>query len=105
MGALFARIGSWLSGLVGIEVFKTTNKFVFLGILVSMYLALYVTFMAAVAGVVTFSPVQPLGNVAAGLALLPGNINQCMGAIFSAHVIAHVFVMKSKIIKMSAKGA
>lgn len=105
MGALFAKIGQWLGSLIGIQVFSTTNRFVFLGIMISMYLALYIAFMAAVSSVFTFQPVLPTGNVAAGLALLPGNIAQCMGAIFSAHVVAQVFIMKSKIIKLSSNGA
>ncbi|EGR0569094.1 DUF5455 family protein [Vibrio parahaemolyticus] len=105
MSSLFARIGQWLAGLIGIQVFSVTNKFVFLGLLISMYLALYIAFMASVVGVVSFIPVQPTGNVAAGLALLPGNIGQCMSAIATTHIISHVFIMKSKIIKLSSKGA
>ncbi|EKO3563509.1 hypothetical protein KW486_21860 [Vibrio fluvialis] len=105
MLALFARIGSWLAGLVGFKVFELTNRYVFLGALIAMYLALYVGFMASVVAVFSFSPVQPGGNVAAGLALLPGNIGQCMSAVGAAHVICHVVLIKSKIIRMSASGA
>lgn len=105
MLALFTRIGSWLTGFLGYSVFQATNKFAFLGILITMYLALYVAFIAAVVGIASFSPVQPSGNVAAGLALLPGNIAQCMSAIGAAHVAAHVFLVKSKIINIASKGA
>ncbi len=105
MLALFSRLGGWLTGLVGFQVFNTTNKFIFLGILITMYLSLYLAFMATVSGIVTFVPVQPTGNVAAGLALLPGNIGQCMSAIGAAHVVAHVFMMKMKIIKLANTGA
>lgn len=105
MMALFTKIGTWLTGFVGFSVFQATNKFAFLGILITMYLSLYIAFMAAVVGIATFSPVQPSGNVAAGLALLPGNIGQCMSAIGAAHVVAHVFLVKSKIIKIASKGA
>ncbi|MCC4856610.1 MULTISPECIES: DUF5455 family protein [Vibrio] len=105
MGALFAKIGSWLTGLIGFQVFNATNRYVFLGILIAMFLALYVAFMASVAAVFSFSPIQPGGNVAAGLALLPGNIGQCMSAVAAGHVVAHVFMMKMKIVKLSSKAA
>ncbi len=61
MGALFAKIGSWLTGLIGFQVFNATNRYVFLGILIAMFLALYVAFMASVAAVFSFSPIQPGG--------------------------------------------
>lgn len=105
MSAFFAKIGSFFTGLLGFQVFKSTNKFVLLGALITMFLALYAAFMATVAGLFSFSPLQPTGNVAAGLALLPGNILQCMTAISSAHIAAHVFLMKFKVIKISAKAA
>lgn len=105
MGAFFAKIGSFLTGLIGFQVFQTTNKFVFLGILITMFLALYAAFILTVTGIFSFSPIKPSGNVAAGLALLPGNIFQCMTAIGSAHLAAHVFLVKAKIIKISSKGA
>ncbi|MGY5581450.1 hypothetical protein [Vibrio cincinnatiensis] len=105
MFALFARFGSWLTGLVGFKVFELTNRYVFIGALITMYLALYVGFMASLVSVVSFTPSQPGGNVAAGLALLPGNIGQCMSAIGAAHVICHVVLIKAKIIRMSSNGA
>ncbi|HHF3243622.1 TPA: DUF5455 family protein [Vibrio alginolyticus] len=105
MLAFFAKIGSFLTGLLGFQVFQATNKFALLGILISMFLALYAAFILTVTGVFSFSPVKPSGNVAAGLALLPGNIFQCMSAIGSAHLAAHVFLVKSKILKIASKGA
>lgn len=105
MTALFARIGTWLAGFISMQTFTITNRYLFLGILISMYVGLYIAFMASIAAVFTFSPVQPTGNVAAGLALLPGNVGQCMSAIGAAHVICHVFVIKMKIFKLAAHGA
>lgn len=105
MRAIFERFGIWLTGQLGFEVFKKTNRFVFLGIIITMYVSLYVAFMATIVGIASFSPHQPGGNVAAGLALLPGNIMQCMSAIGATHVVSHVFMMKAKILRMSTKAA
>lgn len=103
--SIFSKLGGWLTGAVGFKVFEVTNRYAFVGILVTMYLALYVAFMGTIMGVYTFSPVAPSGNVAAGLALLPGNVGQCMSAIGAAHVVCHVVLMKSKIIKLTSKAA
>ncbi|KJF95129.1 DUF5455 family protein [Photobacterium angustum] len=103
MGALFTKIGAWLAGFVGIKAFDVTNRFAFLGILITMFIGLYVAFMATIVGLFSFVPVEPTGNVAAGLSMLPSNVGQCMTAIAAAHVAAHVFIMKMKIIKLSSK--
>ncbi|ELP6122394.1 hypothetical protein ACSTD2_14735 [Vibrio vulnificus] len=105
MTALFSKIGSWLAGFIGIQTLTATNRYLFLGILITMFVGLYIVFMASIAAIFTFSPVQPTGNVGAGLALLPGNVGQCMSVIGSAHVICHVFVIKMKIFKLAAHGA
>lgn len=105
MGALFGAIGSLFTGALGFSVFNITHKYIFLGALIAMYLGLYVAFIASVSAVVDFMPTKPSGNVAAGLALLPGNILQCMSAIGAAHVVSHVFMMKMKILKLGSKGA
>lgn len=103
MRLLFERLGGWLAGFIGIKTAEVTSRLTFLGAVISLYIALYVAFMGSIVAVVSFSPVTPTGNVAAGLALLPGNIGQCMSAIGSAHVIAQVYLMKTKIIKLGAK--
>lgn len=105
MIALFTTIGSWLTGFLGVYVFNKTSKFALLGLLIAAYIALYAAFVGSFFAVIKFTPIQPSGNVAAGLALLPDNVFQCVSAIASAHILSHVVLMKSKIIKIASKGA
>jgi hypothetical protein len=103
MGSLFSTIGAYLMSAIGFQVTSQTNKFLFLGVLVTVYIGLYIAFVSTITGVIYFSPIQPTGNVAAGLSLLPSNIRDCMGAIGSAHVISHVVLMKSKVVKLGTQ--
>lgn len=104
MRALFMKIGEWLAGAFSFTAFNATQRFALLSALITYFLVVYGVLLATIVGIVNFTPSAPGGFVALGLSALPGNVFQCMSAIGAAHVACQLFIMKAKIIRMSAGG-
>lgn len=101
MGAFFGSIARFLYSLVSTRLFDLQFRFK----LVALYIAVYVSFVLALAAgfkslfasVVTSVPSNSL--VSAGLSLIPANAGVCISAIGSAYGLSQLYIWKQRLLK------
>jgi uncharacterized membrane protein len=106
MPIIIGPLVAWLTSVItAVIVFLTQfigKKLAMIAIFVSLWIAFVVAFAAAINALLNTIAVSiPAGGViTAGISMLPANMDDCIAAIISGHIIASIYVAKAKILNI-----